>query len=62
MAMINPHERDIAPSRYEDEHGSGCECDLCQESYEPDFDDTPSQADLDRRYLYFIQRERVGVL
>lgn len=57
--MRNPHELDLAPSRYEDEHGSGCECDRCTEAFDhSDEYPTPSQAELERMRLYFVAQKR----
>lgn len=55
--MRNPHELDLAPSRYEDEHGLGCECDRCTEAYDHEDEiPTPSEAEVNRRYEYFMRK------
>lgn len=55
--MHNPHERDLRPAdvfEYE-QHATGCPCDVCTETFEPDYPEpVPSQAELERRYQYFL--------
>jgi hypothetical protein len=42
-------------------HGDGCPCLVCTESFEPDQQPyEPSQADLERMRMYFIQRDRAS--
>jgi hypothetical protein len=56
--MRNPHEHDRRPAEYEewDRHADDCSCDVHAEAYDHEDEVVPSQAELERRFQYFMRK------